>query len=45
LYDQVCTLAWPEFSKTLSMKIGSAGSLAEVSPEHFKQLSVEAKLS
>ncbi|MEO8616780.1 MAG: type II toxin-antitoxin system HipA family toxin [Luteolibacter sp.] len=44
LYDQVCTLAWPELSKTLSMKIGSAGSLAEVSPEHFKQLSAEAKL-
>jgi serine/threonine-protein kinase HipA len=45
LYDQVCTLAWPELSKTLSMKIGSAASLAEVSPEHFKQLSAEAKLS
>jgi len=45
LYDQVCTLAWPELSKTLSMKIGNAASLAEVSPEHFKQLSVEAKLS
>jgi len=26
------------------MKIGSAGSLEEVSPEHFKQLSAEAKL-
>jgi len=45
LSDQVCTLAWPELSKTLSMKIGSAVSLAEVSPEHFKQLSIEAKLS
>ena len=44
LYDQVCTLAWPELSRSLSMKIGSAGSLAEVSPEHFKQLSAEAKL-
>jgi len=44
LYDQVSTLAWPELSQTLSMKIGSAGSLAEVSPEHFKQLSAEAKL-
>ena len=44
LYDQVCTLAWPELSKTLSMKIGNAGSLAEVSPEHFKQLSAEAGL-
>ena len=44
LYDQVCTLAWPELSKALSMKIGSAGSLEEVSPEHFKQLCAEAKL-
>ena len=44
LYDQVCTLAWPEISKTLSMKIGSDGSLAEVSPEHFKQLSTQARL-
>ena len=44
LYDQVFTLAWPELSQTLSMKIGSARSLAEVSPEHFKQLSAEAKL-
>lgn len=45
LYDQVCTLAWPELSKTLSMKIGRASSLKEVSPEHFKQLSLEAGLS
>lgn len=44
LYDQVCTLAWPELSQTLSMKIGSAGTLAEVAPEHFRQLAAEAKL-
>jgi serine/threonine-protein kinase HipA len=44
LYDQVCTLAWPELSTTLSMKIGSASTLAEVSPEHFKQLCGIAKL-
>lgn len=44
LYDQVCTLAWPELSTTLSMKIGSAATLAEVSPEHFKQLCGMAKL-
>ncbi len=45
LYDQVCTLAWPELSKHLSMKIGNAGTLAEVSPEHFQQLSTSARLS
>lgn len=44
LYDQVCTLAWPELSKSLSMKIGSAGTLSEVSPEHFRQLCAEAGL-
>jgi serine/threonine-protein kinase HipA len=44
LYDQVCTMAWPELSTTLSMKIGSAATLAEVSPEHFKQLCGIAKL-
>jgi len=44
LYDQVCTLAWPELSTTLSMKIGRAATLAEVSPEHFKQLCGIARL-
>jgi serine/threonine-protein kinase HipA len=44
LYDQVCTMAWPELSTKLSMKIGSAATLAEVSPEHFKQLCGQAKL-
>jgi len=44
LYDQVCTMAWPELSTTLSMKIGSASTLEEVSPEHFKQLCGIAKL-
>ena len=45
LYDQVCTLAWPELSKHLSMKIGTAGILAEVSPEHFQQLAISTRLS
>jgi serine/threonine-protein kinase HipA len=44
LYDQVCTMAWPELSTTLSMKIGSASTLAELSLEHFKQLCGKAKL-
>lgn len=45
LYDQVCTLAWPELSKQLSMKIGTAGALSEVSPEHFRQLATSTHLS
>jgi serine/threonine-protein kinase HipA len=44
LYDQVCTMAWPELSTTLSMKIGGASTLTEVSPEHFKQLCGQVKL-
>ncbi len=44
LYDQVCTLAWPELSTELSMKVGSAWKLAEVSPEHFRQLARETNL-
>jgi len=45
LYDQVCTLAWPELSSALSMKIGSANLLPEVSPEHFRQLASKAGLA
>lgn len=44
LYDQACTLAWPELSADLSMKVGSAWKLAEVSPEHFQQLARETGL-
>jgi serine/threonine-protein kinase HipA len=44
LYDQVCTLAWAQLSRHLSMKIGTAGSLNEVSPEHFRQLARDARL-
>ncbi|MGA0846469.1 MAG: type II toxin-antitoxin system HipA family toxin [Luteolibacter sp.] len=44
LYDQVCTMVWPELSSALSMKIGSTSSLTEVSPEHFKQLCGQVKL-
>jgi serine/threonine-protein kinase HipA len=44
LYDQVCTMAWPELSTALSMKIGAASRMEEVSPEHFKQLCSHAKL-
>ena len=32
------------FKATLSMKVGSATRLEEVSPEHFKQLCDQAKL-
>jgi len=44
LYDQVCTMMWPELSSMLSMKVGTASRIEEVSPEHFKQLCDQAKL-
>lgn len=44
LYDQVCTLVWPELSAALSMKIGASNLLSEVSPEHFRQLAAKAGL-
>lgn len=44
LYDQVCTLVWPELSAALSMKIGAANLLSEVSPQHFRQLAAKAGL-
>lgn len=43
-YDLVCTLAWPELSKTLSMKIGKGRSLNEIEPHHFQKMAVENNL-
>lgn len=43
-YDLVCTLTWPELSKNLSMKIGKAKSLNEVTPDHFHKMATETRL-
>ena len=43
-YDLVCTLAWPELSKTLSMKIGKGKSLNEIKPFHFQEMATENDL-
>ncbi len=40
-YDLVCTLAWPELSQTLSMKIGKGKSLEEIEPIHFQKMANE----
>ena len=38
------TLAWPEWSKTLSMKIGKGKSLNEIEPVHFQEMAAENDL-
>jgi serine/threonine-protein kinase HipA len=43
-YDLVCTLAWPELSKTPAMKIGRSDSLAFITPAHWQQMSKDARL-
>ncbi len=43
-YDLVCTLAWPELSKTPAMKIGQSDSLDAITPVHWQKMTKEARL-
>jgi serine/threonine-protein kinase HipA len=43
-YDLVCTLAWPELSKTPAMKIGQGDSIETITPVHWKKMTQEAHL-
>jgi serine/threonine-protein kinase HipA len=43
-YDLVCTLAWPELSKTPAMKIGQCDSLDAITPVHWQKMTTEARL-
>lgn len=43
-YDLVCTLAWPELSKNLSMKIGKGESLELITPAHWQNMAQETQL-
>ena len=43
-YDLVCTLAWPELSKTLAMKIGQSDSIETITPAHWKKMTQETRL-
>jgi serine/threonine-protein kinase HipA len=43
-YDLVCTLAWPELSTALSMKIGKGASINEIRHDHFRRMAVETNL-
>ena len=43
-YDLVCTLAWPELSKTPAMKIGRSDSIETITPDHWQKMAQEASL-
>jgi serine/threonine-protein kinase HipA len=42
LYDLICTLAWPELSKTPAMKIGKSDSIEKITPAHWQKMTQEA---
>lgn len=43
-YDLVCTLAWPELSQNLSMKIGGCTVMKTLAPAHWKKMAAETNL-
>jgi serine/threonine-protein kinase HipA len=43
-YDLVCTLAWSELSKNLSMKIGKGDALEAITPAHWQVMAQETRL-
>lgn len=45
LYDVVCTIYYPELSKTMAMKIGGEYLGERVSRSHFERLAVDAGLA
>ncbi|MDP8246797.1 MAG: type II toxin-antitoxin system HipA family toxin [Candidatus Tritonobacter lacicola] len=43
-YDLVCTLAWPELSKNLAMKIGGSKSLDTLTIDNWEKMAQETRL-
>jgi len=43
-YDLVCTLAWPELSKTPAMKIGKSASIETITPAHWQTMARECRV-
>jgi serine/threonine-protein kinase HipA len=43
-YDLVCTLAWPELSKTPAMRIGDCASLDAFAPEPWQKMAKDTRL-
>ena len=42
--DLVCTLAWPELSKTPAMRIGKSDSIERITPLHWQKLAQESSV-
>jgi serine/threonine-protein kinase HipA len=43
-YDLVCTLVWPELSKTPAMKIGKSDSIERITPAHWQTMAQESRM-
>jgi len=43
-YDLVCTVAWPELSKTPAMKVGHCDSIDSITPAHWQEMTRELRL-
>jgi serine/threonine-protein kinase HipA len=43
-YDLVCTLAWPELSRTPAMKIGKSDSIERITPAHWQKMARESSV-
>jgi serine/threonine-protein kinase HipA len=43
-YDLICTLAWPELSKTPAMKIGGSESIETITPAHWQKMAQECRV-
>jgi serine/threonine-protein kinase HipA len=43
-YDLVCTLAWPELSRTPAMKIGTSDSIETITPTHWRKMAQESRV-
>lgn len=45
LYDVISTIAYPQLSRTMAMKIGGSYDIDAIHPRHFDKLAREAGLS
>lgn len=43
-YDLVCTLVWPELSKTPAMQIGKSDSIETITPAHWRKMAQECRV-
>ena len=43
-YDLICTLAWPELSRTPAMKIGKSDSIETITSAHWQKMAQESRV-